>query len=144
MTEMAHFYLTEHTQLADGGFVCVILGDRLAERPAVSLEELAGESLIFLEDSCCPPEMHDAQMQILRRCPGCAVYYSGSALVSATMIKAGIGAAVMPDFAQPVFEGVSAARVPELGSVELGGCTGGKAAPRRGSSRGARRGVFRG
>lgn len=108
------------TKLANGGFVCVMPGDRLAEKPSVSLTELAGESLIFLEDSCCPPEMRDAQMQILRHCPGCAVYYSGSALVSATMIKAGIGAAVMPDFAQPVFEGVSTAAVPELGQVELG------------------------
>lgn len=42
------------------------------------------------------------------------------ALVSVTIIKAGIGAAVMPDFAQPVFEGVSIATVPELGRVELG------------------------
>ena len=111
---------TAFTKLADGGFVCVMPGNRLAEKPSVSLAELAGESLIFLEDSCCPPEMRDAQMQILHRCPGCAVYYSGSALVSATMIKAGIGAAVMPDFAQPVFEGVSTATVPELGRVELG------------------------
>ena len=47
-------------------------------------------------------------------------FESKSALVSATMIKAGIGAAVMPDFAQPVFEGVSTATVPELGRVELG------------------------
>lgn len=111
---------TAFTKLADGGFVCVMPGNRLAEKPSISLAELAGESLIFLEDSCCPPEMRDAQMQILRRCPGCAVYYSGSALVSATMIKAGIGAAVMPDFAQPVFDGVSTAAVPELGHVELG------------------------
>lgn len=108
------------TKLADGNFICVMPGDRLASKAAISLDELAGESLILLEDSCCPPEMRDAQNQMLHRCPGCAVYYSGSALVSATMIKAGIGAAVMPDFAQPVFEGVSTAVVPELGRVELG------------------------
>ena len=53
---------TAFTKLADGGFVCVMPGDRLAEKPSVSLEELAGESLIFLEDSCCPPEMRDARM----------------------------------------------------------------------------------
>lgn len=111
---------TEFTKLADGSFICVMPGDRLADKPSVSLSELAGESLIFLEDSCCPPEMRDAQTQVLRSCPGCAVYYSGSALVSATMIKAGIGAAVMPTFAQPVFEGVSTAAVPELGTIELG------------------------
>ncbi len=108
-------------KLLDGRFVCVMPPDApLARRDRVTIDDLEGQSLIFLEEENCPPEMREVQDRIALRAPDSIVYYSGSALVSATMIKAGIGMAVMPDFACPELDGVCIKPMEEFGTVAYG------------------------
>ena len=108
-------------ELFRGRFVCVMpTGSPLAACDAIALSDVAGQSLIFLEEDSCPPEMREVQDQIALMAPESIVYYSGSALVSATMIKAGIGMAVMPNFACPDLPDICVRPMEGLGEIPYG------------------------
>ncbi len=108
-------------RLFDGEFVCIMPeGHPMAAFGSITLSNLVGQSLIFLEEDNCPPEMREVQDQIAVMAPESIVYYSGSALVSATMIKAGIGMAVMPDFACPDISGICVRPMAGLGKIPYG------------------------
>ena len=96
-------------------------GHPLAEGPGpVPLDALSRENLIFLEDEACPPEMVEAQDRIAWELPDAVAYYSGSSVISATMIEAGIGLAIMPDFACPKSDTLATRVVDGFDPVEYG------------------------
>lgn len=88
--------------LFQGQFVCVLPErSKNCEKPYLTIEDLKGEDLIFLERNCCPSEMQRIQDIIMNQIPDSILYFSSSSSISATMIQAGIGSAVMPNFACP-------------------------------------------
>lgn len=101
--------------LVPGRFVCIMRQDHpLASRDELGMADLRREDQIFLEEGACPPEMAEMQDRILAECPEAASYYSCDASVSMAMLLAGIGVAVMPDFAWT--------RAPGTAAVPLSGC----------------------
>lgn len=109
-------------RLAQGQFSCILpVGHPFAmSKDPLRLSDLHGERLIFLEDEVCPPEMADVQNRISCDMPDTVAYYSGSALISAVMIEAGMGLAVMPDFACPKRPGVIARPLIGFDPIEYG------------------------
>lgn len=108
-------------QLCTGSFIGVVNPESdLSAHGQLDLDDLRGESLIFLEDANCPSEMRAVQALIARRIPESIVYYSGSALISTIMIKAGMGIAVMPSFALPSIDGVVVRPIRGLPDIPYG------------------------
>lgn len=109
-------------QLTQGRFSCILpVGHPIAtSNDPLYLNDLHGERLIFLEDEVCPPIMADVQNQISCDMPDTVAYYSGSALISAVMIEAGMGLAVMPDFACPKRPGLIARPLMGFAPIKYG------------------------
>ena len=112
----------EFRRLREGRFVLVApKGHPLAEGSGpLHLDALSRESLIFLEDEACPPEMAEVQDRIVWELPDAVAYYSGSSVISATMIEAGIGLAIMPDFACPKRDTLATRVVEGFDPIEYG------------------------
>lgn len=92
-----------------GHFICALpKGHRLARRPLVTAEDLAGEVLILLDAGHCPPEMDRLQQRLRREHPNFTFCHSGSVRHSLPMIEGGLGVAIMPDFICPARSGVAA------------------------------------
>ncbi|SDZ20138.1 DNA-binding transcriptional regulator, LysR family [Evansella caseinilytica] len=88
-----------YIELFIGRFVCVLpKGHALSNKKIIKVTELRNQSLILLDPINCPSEMARIQNNIQLQCPNSTVYFSDSALISDTMIKGGVGIAVMPDF----------------------------------------------
>lgn len=90
------------TPLLQSRFVCVMLPEHpLAQKQLLSYGDLQNQSLILLDPIRCPVEMAKVQENIQLLCPNATRYYSDSTSISYTMIKSGIGLAVMPEFVCP-------------------------------------------
>lgn len=95
-------------QLLEGRFVCVVPVDSpWCERDSVGIEELDGSPLVYLEDSRAPTEMRSVQARLALATPHSPAFYCDSSMVGATMAKAGLGLAVMADFACPQIDGIA-------------------------------------
>jgi len=91
-----------YAELFNGRFVCVLPKDHpLAYKAIIKIDDLQNQSLILLDPLKCPSEMARVQKDIQIECPNSTVYFSDSALISYTMIKGGLGIAVMPNFVCP-------------------------------------------
>jgi LysR family hca operon transcriptional activator len=91
-----------YVEMFTGRFVCVMAKNHaLAGMDQISIEDLCQQSLISLSPMSCPAEMARIQQSIQLQHPSATVYFSDNALIACTMIKAGFGIAVMPDFACP-------------------------------------------
>lgn len=90
---------TGYIELYVGRFVCVMpKGHRLSCQKTIKVNDLRDQSLILLDPLNCPVEMARVQNNLQLECPDSVVFFSDSALISNTMIKGGVGIAVMPDF----------------------------------------------
>lgn len=107
--------------LYTGHFVCVLpRGHRLARRPLIAAEDLAGEVLILLDAGHCPPEMDRLQQRMRRDYPNFAFCHSGSVRHSLPMIEGGLGVAIMPDFICPARSGITAVPFAAGQTIEYG------------------------
>ena len=108
-------------RLYKGHLVCVLpTGHSLSPKEAVTLDDLAGETLILLDHDHCPPEMNDIQLMIRRNGKDLRYYFSGSSLYTIPMIVAGLGIAVMPDSVCPPEKSIITVPVQIKYSVEYG------------------------
>ena len=108
-------------RLYKGHLVCVLpTGHSLSPKEAVTLDDLAGETLILLDHDHCPPEMDDIQLMIRRNGKDLRYYFSGSSLYTIPMIVAGLGIAVMPDSVCPPEKSIITVPVQIKYSVEYG------------------------
>lgn len=109
-------------RLAQGRFSCILPAEHplAMSKDPLRLSDLHGEHLIFLEDEVFPPEMADVQNRISCDMPDTVAYYSGSALISAVMIEAGMGLAIMPDFACPKRPEIIARPLIDFAPIEYG------------------------
>lgn len=93
---------TQYYPMFDVGFCCVMPhGHLLSSRERITAQDLQTETLIFLDEPNCPPEMVAVQRDIRLKCYGATLYYSTSSLYSMPMIEAGLGVAVMPGIVVP-------------------------------------------
>ena len=93
--------------LLEGKFICAVpIDSNLANKRVIQIADLDGEDLILLKNENAPPELRKLQETIQREIPNSVTYYSGAAALSASMIQAKIGIAVMPDFACPNKSGI--------------------------------------
>ncbi len=92
----------KYTTLFRGHFCCVLPDNhRLVGRQEILPEDLAGETLIFIDALHCPPEMEPIQDELRRKCRNIRLYLSSSSIATAAMIQGGLGIAVMPDYVCP-------------------------------------------
>ncbi|UUX34817.1 LysR family transcriptional regulator [Fundicoccus culcitae] len=93
--------ITYH-ELFNGKMVCVMPKEHhLSNSSSIKISDLGTETLIFLNPLKCPSQMGNLQDKILLDCPDATIYYSDSSNISYTLIKAGLGIAIMPDFVCP-------------------------------------------
>lgn len=91
-----------YCELFKSKFVCVLPKNHLlASKSLIKLEELKSESLVLLNPLKCPKEMIRIQERIQSKYPESIAYFCDEPLVGYTMIKGGLGIAVMPDFVCP-------------------------------------------
>ena len=110
-----------YQRLYKGRLVCVVRRDHaLAERERISLNDLAGETLILIDHDHCPPEMDEIQLMIRRQGENLRYFFSGSSLYTIPMIVAGLGIAIMPDFVCPRDERIVTIPVQIQKNVEYG------------------------
>ena len=76
-------------------------------KDVVTYDDIKGETMIFLEPTKCPIEMTALQSSLRAMSPTSMLYYCDSSRISSTMIKAGIGISVMPDFECPFDPGLA-------------------------------------
>ena len=108
-------------RLYKGKLVCVLPANHsLASKSSITLDDLAGETLILLDHEHCPPEMDEIQLMIRRNGKNLRYYFSGSSLYTIPMIDAGLGIAVMSDFVCPPQEGIITVPVNMKHTVEYG------------------------
>lgn len=89
----------KYHELFIGHMVCVMPKEHpLANNSTIKIDDLATDTLIFLNPLKCPRKMGNIQEKIQLYCPKATIYYSDSANISYTMIKAGLGIAIMPNF----------------------------------------------
>lgn len=92
----------EYATLFQGHFCCVLpKGHRLESRDSIQPENLAGETLIFLDTLHCPPEMEEVQEELRRKCRDIRLSLSSSSIATGAMIQGGLGIAVMPNYVCP-------------------------------------------
>lgn len=107
--------------LRKGRFQCVMpSGSPLACQESVGWKDFSGENLILMEKEYCPPELQEIQEELGKACQESVAYYSSSVLASIKMIQAGLGIAVMPDFACPDCEGICLRPVRDVEELEYG------------------------
>jgi len=71
---------------------------RLAGRHSLTFTDLNGETMIMLNDRYSPPGMARVLRRVKELCPDIKVLHSDSAALTVTMVAAGYGIAVMPEF----------------------------------------------
>ena len=92
----------EYATLFRGHFCCVLpKGHPLENKLEIYPEDLAGETLIFLDSLHRPPEMEEIQEELRRECRNIRLYLSSSSIVTAAMIQGGLGLAIMPNYVCP-------------------------------------------
>lgn len=97
-----------YCELFKGHMVCVLPSQHpLSHNRVIDTGDLQDLSLILLDPLQCPPEMAHIQEKIQLLCPCITTYYCDSANICYTMIKGGIGIAVMPDFVTPKDSGLA-------------------------------------
>ncbi len=98
----------EFYPLFEGHFLCVMHPNHpLSNKDVVTYDDIKGETMIFLEPTKCPIEMTALQSSLRAMSPTSMLYYCDSSRISSTMIKAGIGISVMPDFECPFDPGLA-------------------------------------
>ena len=111
----------QYHPLFEGHFVCVVPSDHhLAGKTMIQLADLENEDLILLKGEFSPPELRALQETIQKVIPKSITYFSGSASLSASMIQAKIGIAVMPDFVFPDKPGIVKIPVDWPDTVQIG------------------------
>lgn len=91
-----------YAKLFQGHFCCVLpAGHPLENRTEILPEDLAGETLIFIDALHCPPEMEPVQEELRRKCRAIRLYLSSSSIATAAMIQGGLGVAIMPNYVCP-------------------------------------------
>lgn len=91
-----------YVELFTGKFVCVLPKNHpLACNNIIKIDDLKNHSLILLDPLKCPSEMAYVQNDIQIKCPTSTVYFGDGPLIAYTIIKAGLGIAVMPNFVCP-------------------------------------------
>ena len=97
----------DYTTLFQGHFCCVLPENhRLAGKTELGHEDLAGETLIFIDALHRPPEMEPIQEELRRKCKNIRLYLSSSSIATVAMIQGGLGMAIMPNFVYPDAEGL--------------------------------------
>ena len=119
--QIAHSRQFRFHPLLEGSFICAVpVGSRLAGRKMIRIADLDGENLILLKNENAPPELRRLQETIQSEIPNSVTYYSGAASLSASMIQAKIGSAVMPDFACPNKSGIVRIPVEWPETIQIG------------------------
>lgn len=86
--------------LITGQFACIVpVNNPLASRHSISINDLSHETLILFNANICPPRQFKLQQLIKAACPTANYLYSDSVLLSHTLVKAGLGIAIMVDLA---------------------------------------------
>lgn len=86
--------------LITGQFACIIpTNNKLASHHAVSISDLKHETIILFNSNICPPRQFKLQQFIKQACPDANYLYSDSVLLSHTLVKGGLGIAIMVDLA---------------------------------------------
>ncbi|MCH3967693.1 MAG: LysR family transcriptional regulator [Atopobiaceae bacterium] len=85
--------------LLDASLVCLMpASNPLAGRKSLVATDVIDQALIVLDPSKSPPEMLRLYATLQAECPGAIMYYADSATAACTMIRGGLGVAIMPDF----------------------------------------------
>lgn len=88
--------------LVRGKYYCVMRPDHpLADRHQLTLQHFAGQTLIFPDTLHCPPEIRKLQHALRDLHAGIDFCYAGSPGQACSMIEAGFGIAMMPEYAVP-------------------------------------------
>lgn len=86
--------------LITGRFACIVpANNSLANRPSIRIEDLDKETIVLFNSNICPPRQFALQQLIKRSCPNANYLYSDSVLLSHTLVKGGLGIAIMVDLA---------------------------------------------
>lgn len=86
-------------ELIEGTFVCVIpINNPLTKKNVIKVDDLKNETIILFEANQCPPKLTEIQTKVKKELPNATFMYSSSAVLSHTMIQAGLGVAIMPTF----------------------------------------------
>ncbi len=103
-----HFKLKELENKPSSEWVRVTdAHEAIISKDVVTYDDIKGETMIFLEPTKCPIEMTALQSSLRAMSPTSMLYYCDSSRISSTMIKAGIGISVMPDFECPFDPGLA-------------------------------------
>lgn len=88
-----------YAKVLDGRYVCVVPQDHpFADKPEISFEDLAGQTLILFNPSQSPYSLKKLQEQLLEQ-PEIAMFlYADSISIIHTLIKSETGISVLPDF----------------------------------------------
>jgi DNA-binding transcriptional LysR family regulator len=93
---------------------------RLATRNHLGVSELNGETLLFPDEITTPVEMSDSRILILHAAPDAKISYVSSGEVAATLAGAGLGIAIMPDFAFPDIHQAASVRIDGIEPIPFG------------------------
>lgn len=97
----------EYSTLFQGHFCCVLPeSHRLVGKEELMPEDLAGETMIFIDSLHCPPEMEPVQEALRRECKNIRLYLSSSSIATVAMIQGGLGIAIMPNYVCPDTQGL--------------------------------------
>lgn len=89
----------QFTQLMKGEFVCVVPNEHpLSAYEKISFSDLIEENIILFNSTQCPPLQMEIQRLLKKKCYSATFCYADSILLSHTMVQAGLGISVMPNF----------------------------------------------
>ena len=82
--------------LITGRFACIVpTSNPLANHTTIDITELADQTLIFLNANQCPPRQFAIQQLLQKACPNANYLYSDSIMLDHTLVKGGLGIAIM-------------------------------------------------
>ncbi|MDY1546277.1 LysR family transcriptional regulator [Lactiplantibacillus pentosus] len=83
-----------------GGYFCALVpvGNELSQRSELPLDSFEQQNLILLNDNLCPPEQLKLQRLLQNSYPDLETTFVDNVAVANTMVEAGLGITVMPNF----------------------------------------------
>ncbi len=98
-----------YTPLASYGMVCAMSASHeLAGRESVGFDDLAGQSLVLLDQTCAPPEMDELQKTLEHLYRPNIISYVEDIRLSRLIMLCDMGVSVMPEFKYRELEGLVA------------------------------------